>query len=280
MPSRHALDYTFAEAPADWYAVGTWMPSVRWSCTPTWSFLSGWSLGDAVLWHKERFTGEQSLEAFLGVKMEFPREQVGYFTRYHGYLAVTICGDGKDPRNGYCGIYGAPDADGNPYQRAELLRNGVIVAAIPINSMRAWRQNHHQWFKLMLNKQGNTVTFSVKLDMRRYELPYTDPQPIDGGIPAIWTHANAISLARVLLNCEHAPTPWAGPQVTIDTPWYPEWANIAHPETLAFPESWAISGKPVTLRVTPRLTPPGTTTRCAAGPARDLLPHATGRALV
>ena len=255
--SGYALDYTFAEAPVDWYAAGTWMPSVRWSCTPTWSFLSGWSLGDAVLWHKERFNGAQSLEAFMGVKMEYPRERVNYYTRYHGYLAVTICGDGKDPRNGYCGIYGAPDVDGFPYQRAVLLRNGVIVASTQINSMRALGENHHLWFKLMLEKQGNTITFRAILNNETYELPYTDVHPIDGGIPAIWTHENAVSLARVRLNCEHAPLPWAGPQVVIDTPWYPQWANIGHPETLAFPESWSTSGKPVTLRITAQTTPAG-----------------------
>lgn len=255
--SGNTRDYTFAEAPTDWLAVGTWMPSMRWSCQPQWSFLGGWSRGDAVLWHKERFTGEQTLEAFMGVKMEYPREHTGYYTRFHGYFAVTICGDGDDPRNGYSGIYGASDEDGFPYQRAVLLRNGVIVAAMPIKSTRTVGENHHLWFKLTLEKHGSVVAFNVKLNDETYDLSYPDPKPIDGGIPAIWTHDNAISLARVRINCAQPSVPWPGPQVTIDSPWYPEWVNIGQPETLAFPESWSITGKPVALQVTPQTVSAG-----------------------
>ena len=128
------LDYTFAEEPADRWAVSTWMPSVRWACTPTWSFLGGWSRGDAVLWHKENFSGDQSLDAYMGEMMEFPRERDDYFdTRYQGYFAVTICGDGLDPRSGYYGIYGAPDTDGTPHKRIVLMRNGVEVGSAPVN---------------------------------------------------------------------------------------------------------------------------------------------------
>jgi len=110
-------------------------------------------------------------------------------------------------------------------------------------------ENHHLWFKLTLEKHGANVAFTVQLNDETYNLPYVDTHPIDGGIPAVWTHDNAISLARVRINCAHSPLPWAGPQVTIDTPWYPEWVNFGQPETLAFPESWTISGKPVTLNI-------------------------------
>ena len=126
---RNMLDYSFAEAPVDWIAQGTWMESTRWACAPQWSFLAGWSRGDAVLWHKQRIIGDQSFEAFVGLKMEYPRERDIYDNRYRNF-SITICGDGLDPLSGYAGIYGAPDATGKvPNQRAVLLRNGVEVAA-------------------------------------------------------------------------------------------------------------------------------------------------------
>ncbi len=76
--NRSMLDYTFANAPVDWQGDGNWMPTVRWACSPEWSYLGGWSRGDAVLWHKERFTGDQALLAFVGPKMEYPREREPY----------------------------------------------------------------------------------------------------------------------------------------------------------------------------------------------------------
>jgi hypothetical protein len=72
---RNVLDYSFDDAPVDWLAEGAWMPTTRWSCTPHWSYLGGWSRGEAVLWHKQRFTGDQSLQAYVAPKMEYPRER-------------------------------------------------------------------------------------------------------------------------------------------------------------------------------------------------------------
>ena len=253
--SRNLLDYTFSEAPVDWYAVGTWEPSIRWSCQPQWSFLSGWSRGDAVLWHKQRFSGDQSLQAFTAVKTEFPREREVYmYSRHQGYFGVTICGDGRDPRNGYSGIYGAPDVDGTPYKRAVLLRNGVEVASTPITA-HEWSVSHRSWFVPELSKHENVVTFTVKVAQERYSISYVDPKPLPGGVPAIWTQNNAISVARVRFNSASDPTPWGGPQVFIDQPWYPEWANTGETVTHRFPGSYAMKGKPVTLRVMPREVP-------------------------
>ena len=262
--SQNMLDYTFAEEPADWWSVSTWMPSVRWACTPTWSFLGGWSRGDAVLWHKGNFTGDQSLEAYMGEMMEFPRERDDYFNvRYQGYFAVTICGDGKDPRHGYCGIFGAPDTDGTPHRRIVLLRNGVEVGSAPFTP-HGWWENHREWFNLRLEKQGGTITFNVTRGWDKYHLVFPDPTPLDGGVPAIWTSNNAVSLARVRLNCANSPTPRDVPRVLIDTPWYPEWTDVGKAQTLHFSDCWSTTGQPVTLRVLPQEVPPADTTAATA----------------
>ena len=84
---KNFLDYTFTTAPVDWIGEGTWMPTMRWACKPKYSFYSGWSRGDAVLWHKRRFTGDQSLETFTAFKQEYPRETDFYDRR----PAITIC---------------------------------------------------------------------------------------------------------------------------------------------------------------------------------------------
>ncbi|MEI6520768.1 MAG: hypothetical protein WCO98_12135, partial [bacterium] len=79
---HNLLDYSFADAPTDWLTEGTWMPTTRWSCSNQWSFLGGWSRGDAAIWHKKRFTGDQFLDAYLGIKMEYPRERDTYWNRF------------------------------------------------------------------------------------------------------------------------------------------------------------------------------------------------------
>ena len=90
----------------------------------------------------------------------------------------------------------------------------------------------------------------------KYHLTFTDPAPLAGGAPAIWTTNNAISLARVRLNCANSPTPRDLPHVLIDSPWYPEWTDVGKAQTLRFSDCWSTTGKPVTLRVLPQAVPP------------------------
>ena len=142
MLGHNQLNYTFANAPVDWMGEGAWSPSIRWTCAPQFSFLSGWSRGDAALWNKRRIMGDQVFQAFVGLKMEYPREQEIYENRYKN-LAITICGDGGDPRSGYTAIFGAPDEQGHPNQRTVLLRNGQVVAFDePANAGQGVRPSH------------------------------------------------------------------------------------------------------------------------------------------
>jgi hypothetical protein len=247
---RNLLDYTFTDAPVDWTSEGAWMATTRWSCSDQWSFLGGWSRGDAVLWHKQRFTGDQTFEAFVAPKMEYPREDETYWTRFRD-LGITICGDGRDPRTGYTGIVGVPDAGGNPNRRSVLMRNGQIVATsgrrFPIADA-----GHTMWFDLMLRKRGNTVEFWIE---GRLEMQFTDDRPIDGGVPGVLAVNNGIAVARARLAFANPPAPRTDPQLTLDDPWYPAWANVGRPLLLDFPHAFATTGKPVRLEVAPRAVP-------------------------
>lgn len=280
-PSRNIFDYTFADAPADWLTEGTWMPSIRWSCEPQWSFLAGWSRGDAAMWHKQRFTGDHSLEAFVGLKMEYPRERAIYGERYRDFC-VTICGDGHDPRSGYAGIFAAPfkATDGSGATRQILLlRNGKVVASRPIPAQLTPNQgsNHRSWFDLVIRKSGDTVEFTVKINGQLLAVSYTDPNPIDGGVPAIWTSDNGMTLARARINFSTPPTPRTDAQIVLDTPWYPQWANIGRPVTVYFPDTTSSTGKDTHLTVTPKDVPKGDeTATVVAGMKVTLTPKQAG----
>ena len=243
----HWLDYSFATAPTDWIGVGTWMPTVRWSCQPKWSFLGGWSRGDAILWHKACFTGDQALQAYVGPKMEYPREREPYDRRFRDY-GLTLCGDGHDPRSGYAAIYGAASPDGIENSRTVLLRNGVEVASAPLHAVTFQEGGHHVWHALMLRKHGDLVEFRVGGEV---VCRYRDPHPLAGGVPAIWTHDNGIMVARARLDFAEAPQPRTDPTVVLDTPWYPEWANVGRPLTLDFGAPWSTTGNPVSLTAVP-----------------------------
>lgn len=264
---RNVLDYSFATAPVDWLAEGAWQPSVRWSCAPQWSFLGGWSRGDAVLWQKQRFNGDQTVQAFLGIKMEYPRERAVYEDRYRT-LGLTICSDGKDPRQGYALLFGAPDEQGNPNRRTLLLRNGLVVAS-NWQTMPPKDYGHHTWFALTLRKHGAVIDAEIRYVMKNMwyawdtpremvvTLTYTDPQPLDSGVPAIWTSDNGITVARARVFYQSPPLPRREPQIAISEPAYPEWANVGAPLKLIFPALYATDGKPAVLRVEPGQAPKG-----------------------
>ncbi|MHB9134654.1 MAG: LamG-like jellyroll fold domain-containing protein [Armatimonadota bacterium] len=253
---ENALDYLFADAPSDWQCEGTWLPTTRWACAPQWSFLGGWSRGKVALWHKNRFQGDQYFEAFAGLKMEYPREREIYDNRYRDF-GLTICGDGRNPLSGYTGIFGASSVDGKTLnQRSVLLRNGVEVKTTSAGTFTVPGRGaaHRDWFDLALRKHGAVIEFWVE---GKLALTFTDPEPLQGGVPAIWSENNGISLARARITFANAPQLRTDPQVLIDEPWFPEWANVGKALTLDFPETWSTSGKPVQLQVVPHIRPTG-----------------------
>ena len=255
------FNYTFSNAPTDWIGEGNWMSTIRWTCAPQWSFLGGWNRGDAALWHKGYFSGDQLLEAYIGIKMEYPRERAIYEERFYG-LGVTICGDGTNPRSGYTAIFGAPDDAGNPNAQTVILRNGVVVASTTRYLMPSKQRAHHAWFQMALQKTGNTIDlWLIPSPNGRLvkALSFTDDAALDGGVPAIWTTDNGISLARARIIASAPPRPREDTQVIIAQPWYPEWANIHETTTLDFSDSWATSGTGLRLEVATRKAPDGET---------------------
>ncbi len=251
--SRNLLDYSFDDAPVDWLAEGAWMPTTRWACTPHWSFLGGWSRGDAVLWHKQRFNGDQSFQAFVALKMEYPRERQIYEQRSRDFN-LTICGDGHDPRSGYAALFGASNAQGFSTWRTVLLRNGVEVASTYGGPTGIQNGGHTAWTNLVLRKHGAVIEFWAQ---GRQLLTYTDPNPLAGGVPAIWTTDNGLALARARLSFAEPPQPQISPLVALAEPWSPEWTNVGQPLPVEFSTPRATTGDTPFLRVTPRRTPPG-----------------------
>ncbi len=253
--AKNFLDYTFTNAPVDWFADGTWLPTMRWACKPQYSFYSGWSRGDAVLWHKRRFYGDQSLQAFTAFKMEYPRETNFYdqYARYHD-MCLTICGDGHDPRSGYAICSGLPDAAGTPnaaHRAAAQWRAGGEIADVH----RRQGAIHNWWYDMELRKRGDMVEFiltNMENLANRTEtvISYRDPHPIDGGVPAIWTTDNGVSIARVRIAFRRRRSSLNhDPHVYLDTPWFPEWANVGQPLQLDFSAAFSTTGQPVALRV-------------------------------
>ncbi len=244
-------DYVFTGAPADWVNEGTWEATTRWSCAPQWSFLAGWGASDVALWHKKIFTGDQLLQAFIGVKMEYPYQREIYDNRYRN-LGITICGDGKNPRSGYSVIYGAASKDGaTQNSRTVLMRNGVEVAESAVK-MPGRNEAHNIWFDLELRKHGAVIEFWLGGALL---LTYNDPNPINGGVPAVWTYDNGISVARVRLNYANTPVARNDIRVQIDQPEYGNWVNIGETININFPRLCSSSGRKVNLQIKKHAAP-------------------------
>ena len=96
--SENRDDYTFNDAPVDWYAPqGEWSVISRWPCYADWSFFGGSGLSP-VLWSKREYSGDTVVEYYAHNQMDLPKEP-GYSAP--GNLNVTLFGDGKNPTSGY-----------------------------------------------------------------------------------------------------------------------------------------------------------------------------------
>jgi len=209
----HMLEYTFSEAPVDWFhSSGAWEVADRWQCFPGWAWLCGYMDPVPTLWSKRTFTGDQVIELYCAMKMDLP-DGPGYDRPSD--LNVTICGDGARRDSGYSLIFAGwnPGRDQWPQAKSALLRGDTIVAERPdvkFNQPTSGNMDFHRhWFYIRMEKHGDRVAVSID-DQKVFD--YQDPNPLAGGRVAFWTYKNGIMLARVRVSHEE------GGEVTLFPP--------------------------------------------------------------
>ena len=207
------LEDPFEYAPTSWIAEsGVWAVMARYSCQPKWNWFGGFGPYTPTIWCKCRLDGDQVVEAYTGIKMQFadpdhpdlhPEE---YAQRYRD-VNMTICADGSHLNTGYTVIRA-----GRMGNRAVtlLLRKGVIVQQIPADPLKPkpeeqkflmppQGQGHRRWFATRMEKRGDTI--KVFID-NLLAMTYKDPDPIPGGYAGIWTYNNGIMVGRANISAE------------------------------------------------------------------------------
>ncbi len=208
-------DYYFERAPADWYGVGRWDVTTRFTCDPRWSHMAAVTSSAGILFNKFRYEGDVTLEAFMGMKQSpegYPR--IGDFN-------LALFGEPYDLSSGYSFVLAGWD----PYwsERATyLLKQGEQVAycgerllpsvrrpgesgrVIPVPWIKGGREIHGAWYYVKARKRGHTLSFYVD-NHKAYE--YHDPEPIETFSPAVWTYDAWIVVARVKVSYERKRVP-------------------------------------------------------------------------
>ena len=198
--SGHIHDDLFSQAPTGWRTAGNAIAEVtnRWQSDPRWTFFS--LQNDlrqpgktAVLWSKYLYPGDLTLEFYVCNKQAGERGQP--FT-YAKDINVTICSDGADLGKGYTFKWGG---DNNTVSK--ILRDGLEVKRSSDHIPTDMNYTRY-WFRYRVEKQGGHLIFHILDSSGRKHcyLTYDDPQPLKGSRVAIWTHDNAIMLARVRLS--------------------------------------------------------------------------------
>ena len=183
--------YTFDEAGFDWrVASGTWQVTNRWQCDPRWSFFSGKSSADAIIWCKRIFRNDFTVEFAAGIQMDAAR---GGRYEYASDINATICADGKDITSGYSFMFGAQQNTATRIMRGDNVLAESKTCVIPNQ-----QDIHRRWFYFKIRKHGAHLQYFRDNELI---LETDDPQPLTGGHLAIWTHNNGIMLAKVRLSC-------------------------------------------------------------------------------
>ncbi len=203
-PHAFFLDENFSNAPTQWRTAGFAVAGVtnRWQCDPRWSFYTLYNdrkLGKpAALWSKRSFTGDVSVEFFVGVAMN---SSYGIPYRYARDINVTIASNGNDLTKGYTFCFG-----GKNNTCSCIMRNGTIVKEIPV-TIPVVMDYHLHWFHVVAERSGGTLSFRVDRffdtsDHEKSMLEYDDPQPLTGNRIAIWTYDCPLSISRITLSGE------------------------------------------------------------------------------
>ncbi|NQT20021.1 MAG: hypothetical protein HQ592_09975 [Planctomycetes bacterium] len=188
-PNVHV--YTFGRAGSDWrVARGAWQVTSRWQCDKRWSFFSGVSKQDAILWSKRVLRGDVTLEFAAGIKMDNSR---GGKYEYASDINATICADGKDLNSGYSFMYG-----GWKNSVTSIVRGNTSVAESKSAVIPNNENIHRRWFYIKIRKRGSKLQYFID---NRLVLEFDDSNPLAGNRLAVWTHDNGIMVAKVRVSC-------------------------------------------------------------------------------
>lgn len=199
------IEDTFEAAPSGWLTEsGVWAVMARYSCQPQWNWFGGFGVNTPTVWSKYRLDGDQIVEVYMGIKMQYDNMPEEYARRYRD-VNVTICSDGSHLSSGYSLIRAG--RAGNQ-QVTMLLRKGLVVktSSLAEHLLPQKDQGHREWFATRLEKRGGEI--KVYLD-NKLAMTYTDPDPLPGGYMGVWTLNNGIMLGRANLSAE---------KITLGTP--------------------------------------------------------------
>jgi len=188
----------FEYAPTSWLTEsGVWAVMARYSCQPQWNWFGGFGAYTPTVWSKYRLDGDQVVEAYTGIKMQFDNQPEEYARRYRD-ICMTICADGSHLNSGYTLIRAGKQGG---VMTTMLLRKGVIIQTTKETKflMPPQGQGHRRWFATRMEKRGDTV--KVFID-NLLAMTYKDPEPIAGGYAGIWTYNNGIMIGRANLSAE------------------------------------------------------------------------------
>lgn len=209
--SSHRDDYTFTEAPTDWYAPqGNWNVISRWPCYSDWSFFGGKGL-NPTLWSKRIYGGDTVVEMYAHNQMDLPKE-IAYSRP--GNLNITIGGDGKNPASGYSFIVAGWDNTATriyrgTYKVAELVGDRGRFPK-PINHNYSF---HKRWYYIRAearrDERNGRAGVLLRLSVDDEVLAeYFDPAPLEslkrGGRVCLWSLDSSIMVARTKIEGEYA----------------------------------------------------------------------------
>ncbi|MHB9131596.1 MAG: family 16 glycoside hydrolase [Armatimonadota bacterium] len=193
------IQETFEKSPVGWITQsGVWAVMARYTCQPQWNWYGGFGGNTPTVWSKYRYDGDQNVEVYMGIKMQFDNAPEEYARRYRD-MNITICADGQHLNSGYTLIRGGKPTGTQAVTM--LLRKGVVIwsSSKPEHLVPPQNRGHRQWPAMRLEKRG--AELKVFLD-NRLVTTYVDPDPLPGGYVGCWTLDNGIMIGRVNIAAE------------------------------------------------------------------------------
>ncbi len=257
--SDHQLEYTFAEAPTDFFvSKGRWGITTRWQCEPEWTFFGGDSDENPTVLTKHAYRGDVVAEFFMSLAMQ-AGVPIGY--PHASDLNISACVAGLNPGTGYSFIV----AGWKNTKTAILRRERVVAQTDDFLFVEPTTRNtnfHRHWFRVRVEKVGRRVSLAVD---DQPLLHFEDPQPLEGGRIALWSFRNWLCVARGYIwfaEEEPAPLPELPRVQRLELPhaerrgetlfcdferdageWHAEIEGYPLPTILALDETTAASGK-------------------------------------